>query len=363
MGLSQEMQKMVEVLKEYDGRLRKDNSTYKHYFAPEIPEKVMKKLISNFDSHLSINGVVGYYDTTLFGTTKAGVLFTNDGFYYKYIGKAIYFAYKDIDGMRVENRKLYMSVVNGDMSEYTIIDVLDMAVLKTIVEELMQIDDTYGQSSFKSSGKVKKLDIPKDMLNKCNGIIHGASVACGGVGTGLAQIPASDNAVIVPIQIGMIVSLGTVFELNITEAGAKSIIASAGATIAGRTVSQFLVGWIPGIGNAINTATAAGITEVIGWIAVKNFYDRWIEDRNKGRYEGMKDGYTEASGEYERKLRKQAEEFINQKKNFEKEIEEYEKLLSEYEDYIKELEQKNVPNDVIREVRNTYEELINLKLA
>lgn len=140
-----------------------------------------------------------------------------------------------------------------------------------------------------------------------------------GVGTGLAQIPASDNAVIVPIQITMIVSLGAVFELNITESAAKSIIASAGASIAGRTVSQFLVGWIPGIGNVINTATVAGITEAIGWIAVKNFYDRWVQDRNKGRYEGMKDGYTEASGEYERKLKKQADEFLNQIKNFERE--------------------------------------------
>lgn len=61
----------------------------------------------------------------------------------------------------------------------------------------------------------------------------------------------------------MIVSLGGVFNLNITESAAKSILASAAATVTGRTVSQFLVGWIPVIGNAINTATAAGVTETI----------------------------------------------------------------------------------------------------
>lgn len=128
-------------------------------------------------------------------------------------------------------------------------------------------------------------------------------------------------------------------------------------------MSQFLVGWIPGIGNAINTATAAGITEAIGWIAVKNFFDRWIEDKNKGRYEGMKDGYTEASGEYERKLKKQAEEFLNQKKDFEKERDEYEKLLSEYEKYIEELERKNAAYSTVKEMMDTYEALRRLKTA
>ena len=188
-------------------------------------------------------------------------------------------------------------------------------------------------------------------------------MACGGVGTGLAQIPASDNAVIVPIQIGMIVGLGTVFDLNITEAGAKSIIASASATIAGRTITQFLVGWIPGIGNAINTATAAGLTEAIGWIAVKNFYDRWIQDKNKGRLEGMKDGYTEASGEYERKLRKQAEEFFNQMKDVQEERDEYERLLNEYEKYIKELEIKCAASELIQETEKIYQNLRKLKSA
>lgn len=92
----------------------------------------------------------------------------------------------------------------------------------------------------------------------------------------------------------MIVSLGGVFNLNITESAAKSILASAAATVTGRTVSQFLVGWIPVIGNAINTATAAGVTEAIGWLAANNFYQRYLQDMEKGRYEGAKVGYKEA---------------------------------------------------------------------
>ncbi|MBS4879931.1 MAG: hypothetical protein KH138_06445 [Firmicutes bacterium] len=39
----------------------------------------------------------------------------------------------------------------------------------------------------------------------------------------------------------------------------------------GRGISQTLVGWIPGLGNAINAGTAAGLTEAIGWILADDF--------------------------------------------------------------------------------------------
>lgn len=361
MSLSEEKQKMVEVINRYDAALRKSNDLYKRFFTPDIPEKIIKRLIKNFDNHLAVNSLIAFYDTSLFNSANAGIIFTSDGLYYKYIGKAMYFRYADISEMYVSGGNLILTLSNSDVSGFTIIDVFDMYILKSIIDDLIKIDTEYGQSSLKATGKVKKLDLPPEKLKRCNEIIHAASVACGGVGTGLAQLPGSDNAVIVPIQIGMIVGLGAVFELNITESVAKSIIASAGATIAGRTMSQLLIGWIPGIGNAINTATAAGVTEAVGWIAVNNFYERWIDDKNKGRLEGMKDGYTEASGEYERKLKKQADEFLNQMKDVEKEREEYEKLLNEYEQYIKELERKCASVDLVNELKSIYSSLKDLK--
>lgn len=75
----------------------------------------------------------------------------------------------------------------------------------------------------------------------------------------------------------------------------------------------------------------------------------------------MKDGYAEASGEYERKLRRQAEEFINQKKDVERERDEYEKLINDYEAYIAELEEKCASVDNINEVKDLYAKLKNLK--
>ena len=101
---------------------------------------------------------------------------------------------------------------------------------------------------------------------ECHTIIHTASVAAGGVGAGLAQIPGSDNAVITPIQLTMTISLGRVFGKSLSEASAKAALASVAAATVGRTASQVLV-----IGNAINATTAAGITEAMGWLLAKEF--------------------------------------------------------------------------------------------
>lgn len=117
----------------------------------------------------------------------------------------------------------------------------------------------------------KKVNLSEKQREKCQKIIHAAAAAAGAAGTGLAQIPLADNAVITPIQIGMIIKLGHELGCDINETVAKGIISGAGAAFIGRGVSQALWGWIPFAGNAINTATAAGLTEAIGWMAVKEF--------------------------------------------------------------------------------------------
>jgi len=105
----------------------------------------------------------------------------------------------------------------------------------------------------------------------CHIIIHGAATAAAGVGAGLAQLPLSDSVVLLPIQVGMVVALGHVFDVNLTESGAKGLALSGLGAAVGRAVSQVLFGWIPGLGNALNAATAAGITEALGWAIAARF--------------------------------------------------------------------------------------------
>ncbi|WP_322175966.1 hypothetical protein [Acutalibacter caecimuris] len=98
---------------------------------------------------------------------------------------------------------------------------------------------------------------------KCHAIIHIASAAAGVVGGGLAQIPASDSIVITPIQLAMVLSLGKVFDLELSESAGMASLPSASGAAVGRGISQVLVGWIPGIGNIVNAGTAASLTEAI----------------------------------------------------------------------------------------------------
>nr|WP_304220054.1 hypothetical protein [Fredinandcohnia onubensis] len=59
-----------------------------------------------------------------------------------------------------------------------------------------------------------------------------------------------------------------------------------------------------------------------------------------GKHEGKKEGYAEASYEYEQKLLRQAEAFLKQKNHFEFQKQEYEDLIDDYETYIDEMTQK-----------------------
>ena len=106
-----------------------------------------------------------------------------------------------------------------------------------------------------------------DKRSQVRTIIHTSATAAASVGAGLAQIPGSDNAVIMPIQIAMIISIAEINGRELSGTAAASTLAAASAGFVGRSASQTLIGWFPGIGNAINAATAFAITESIGWAA------------------------------------------------------------------------------------------------
>ena len=79
----------------------------------------------------------------------------------------------------------------------------------------------------------------------------------------------------------------------------------------------------------------------------KTIKEDWCEDNpitthiyNIGKFDGKKDGYEQASEEYESKLLEQADLFLKQIKDFQKERAAYEELMKEYEVAIAELEEK-----------------------
>lgn len=318
------------------GNIAKSSSSYvEAYYYPDIPEKIMKGIRKGISGDIGVNTVAAVFDLSLLDNGKSGLVFTVNGVYYKdTFVKKIYFNYKDVENIyygdiyiNVDIAGKTYDISNGCFDEDKVILLINQ--LKAYVLE-------QGLESKKASGVIKKEKMPKDLYDKCNVIIHGASVACGAVGAGMAQLPCADAVPITTAQIGMIVALGQVFELDITDGVAKGIIAGMSGTFIGRGIVQVAFGWIPGAGNAINTATAAGLTEVIGWAAADQFYNQSLDNIVQYSYEGEVKGFKDASNVYEKKLRDQAKHFMEQKKVLEEERKELNDIINEYEIYISE---------------------------
>jgi uncharacterized protein (DUF697 family) len=106
---------------------------------------------------------------------------------------------------------------------------------------------------------------------KCRRIIHGSALIGGLVASGLAQLPASDNAILVPLEIIMVLALGQVFGIRLRHSYRTSLVLTTAATMIGRAVSEFLLGWIPVVGNLFDALTAIAVIEGLGWMVTKEF--------------------------------------------------------------------------------------------
>ena len=96
---------------------------------------------------------------------------------------------------------------------------------------------------------------------KVHGIIHTDATAAAAVGAGLAQLPGSDAQLLAGIHTTMIVAMAHEHGAPITKTAAADLLLTFTATHVGRGISQWLVGWVPGWGNAVNASTAAALTE------------------------------------------------------------------------------------------------------
>jgi uncharacterized protein (DUF697 family) len=107
--------------------------------------------------------------------------------------------------------------------------------------------------------------------SRCRRIIHASALVGALVASGLAQIPASDNAILVPLEIIMVIRLGSVFHVRLRHSYRRSLILTTAATMIGRGVSEFLVGWVPVLGNLFDALTAFAVIEILGWVVAREF--------------------------------------------------------------------------------------------
>ncbi|GHS21717.1 hypothetical protein VN1027_12540 [Helicobacter pylori] len=143
--------------------------------------------------------------------------------------------------------------------------------LKELVDETKKclIDDKKNkQNHFLLIQKANIQARKQAMIDKSKNIIHIASGAAG-----LIPIPFSDALAIVPIQAGMIYKMNDAFGVKMKDSVATSLITGLlGVTAVaqvGRTLVNGLLKFILVVGSVAGGATAAVITEGIGFAYLK----------------------------------------------------------------------------------------------
>jgi uncharacterized protein (DUF697 family) len=272
-----------------------------------------KKKLKELDPFFDFDNFVLMYSISPLGsaTVMNRLVFTLFGFYFFDKLSRKYINYKDIKFMTIKHSTInkiekdsLLICIDGDEFKMSSI-FFNKDVLKSLLENIVSTSSEWMNDNYmeRPSGIVKKsMSLDNVRKAKCHAIIHAAATASGGVGAGLAQIPLVDHVIIAPIQTGMIISLGAVFGMQVTESMAKGIATTLAATHIGRKVSQILVGWIPIYGNIVNATTVASITELVGWMAVLHFDNLRREGKNP-RLSGMTDGIESASKAYETKFK------------------------------------------------------------
>ncbi len=213
----------------------------------------------------------------------------------------------DNDPEKVRNIKKKVALVKNQFKE--VIGKHQMIVVPTMSDEeepplfgidsfkftLFEILPEVAQYRFARTAKLAE-KASKEMLERldkqADKIIGGAAASAAGLVV-VNPVPASDIAVLAPLQIGMIVKLGAIYGKTIDRNSAMEVIATLGAGLAARTVFQGIISLIPGVKNVLGPPVAAAATYGIGKAATAYFKGQGVPSLEDMR------------GEVERELRGQ----------------------------------------------------------
>jgi uncharacterized protein (DUF697 family) len=113
-------------------------------------------------------------------------------------------------------------------------------------------------------------DLDDKRKNEAGRIIHGVAVAATSISS--TMIPYSaDTAALNSLYVGMIQALAKLFGNDLDARGAAGILREVSGPLLGNQASRTLLGWIPGLGNWVNTSVTTGLTEALGWRVYQYF--------------------------------------------------------------------------------------------
>jgi uncharacterized protein (DUF697 family)/GTP-binding protein EngB required for normal cell division len=155
-------------------------------------------------------------------------------------------------------------------------------------EELIEImGELLGEELIPTLQNVQKAAI-KQKIKYARGIV--ATTVTATFAEGFAPIPFADAALLIPTQVTMIASITVAFGLKVDKglitSFITSILGTAGATIAGRTIVSNIFKLLPGVGTIvggmISGGTAAVVTTALGEAYIRLMEKMCLGELKKG---------------------------------------------------------------------------------
>ncbi len=164
----------------------------------------------------------------------------------------------------LENKNLNVKAVQAVVAEEVEID--DDIIIKPnglieLVDRTYQILPEAVKKSFTNAQKVNIDKKAEDALAWSTAYITGS------FGAGFTPIPFSDAAVLVPIQVGMLAHITTIFGVSLNKSIISgivgSVVGSGGAAMAGRYIVSNLLKLIPGVGTFVGGMISGGTASIL----------------------------------------------------------------------------------------------------
>ena len=159
--------------------------------------------------------------------------------------------------------------------------------------------------------------------SKADKVIYSNSILAGAAA--LVPIPVADIAVITPMQIAMVATIGHFYGVEISKKSILELLSTIGAGMSFREIARQIIKFIPGYGQAVSATIAFAGTVALGKVAVHWFEnncsmpEKELKEAFKNYSEMAKKEYEQYKGQVEESKDK-ADKLVNGIKEHKKDI-------------------------------------------
>jgi small GTP-binding protein len=137
--------------------------------------------------------------------------------------------------------------------------------MKLLIERIINLLPDAAKDAFIAKQQID----PDTKQRRSRQLVHGTAVLAAAVA--VSPVPVSDVIILIPMQAGMVISIGAIYGYKLTAGQAKEILVVTGGGIVFRYAYQVLVKFLPGWGSLIGPVVAYSGTIAIGEAALAYF--------------------------------------------------------------------------------------------